>query len=81
MRLGAIDDPLQQSMVDGFDDVMVEAGGARALAVFVAAPAGLGDQYSFIEALLGAYLPRQVVTGHAVRQADIDERNIGNEAF
>lgn len=42
-RLGVVDDPLQMAVVDGLYEVMIEAGGARALAIFVAAPASLGD--------------------------------------
>ena len=40
----AVNDPPQLLVIDRFDEVIIEAGGARALAVFVAAPAGLGDQ-------------------------------------
>ena len=66
---------------DRLHDVMVEADGVRALAVFVAAPAGLGNQYRIIKALLGANLPCQIVAAHPMRQAQIDECDIGNEVL
>jgi len=63
----ALDDALQAIVIDGLDEMIVETGGAGLLAVFIAAPAGLRNQNSFIKARLRAYLTGHIVAAHAAR--------------
>src|SRR4051794_552493 len=66
----------EQVEIDGLGDVMVEAGGPRALPVVLLAVAGRGDEHGVPEALIVVEHRGDLVTVQA-GQPDVEEEDFG----
>ena len=75
-RLQGAEQPLQRADVGGLAEVVVEAGGTRALLVLYLAPAGDGDQHGLAVARVQSQPPRDFVAVHS-RHADVEQHGIG----